>query len=86
MSEEKIKAVFVKAVNKLLKGKADMMENIRLVREQICDTTDLEAESQQLMGEMKVLSDMVQKCISENARTAQDQSEYQKQRGLSNSN
>ena len=78
LSEEEIKAVFVKAVNKLLKGKADMMENIRLVREKICDTTDLEAESQRLMGEMKVLSDMVQKCISENARTAQDQSDYQK--------
>ncbi len=78
LREDEIKAAFVKAVNQLLKGKDDMLENIRLVREQICDTADLEVESQQLMEEMKLLSDMVQKCISENARIAQDQSDYQK--------
>ncbi len=65
-------------VNKLLEGKTDMLENIRLVREQICDTADLEAESQRLMEEMNMLSDRVQKCISENARIAQDQTDYQK--------
>lgn len=78
LREDEIKAAFVKAVNQLLKGKDDMLENIRLVREQICDTADLEVESQQLMEEMKLLSDMVQKCISEDARIAQDQTEYQK--------
>ena len=77
LTEAEIKAAFVKAVNQLLKSKDDMLENIRLVREQICDTTELEAERQQLMEEMKLLSDMVQKCISENARIAQDQSDYQ---------
>ena len=65
-------------VNTLLEGKTDMLENIRLVREQICDTADLEAESQRLMDEMNMLSDRVQKCISENARIAQDQTDYQK--------
>lgn len=49
-----------------------MLENIRLVREQICDTADLEAESQRLMEEMNMLSDRVQKCISENARSKED--------------
>ena len=77
LTEDEIKVAFVKAVNRLLKGKYDMLENIRLVREQICDTTELEAESQQLMEDMKLLSDMVQKCISENARIAQDQTDYQ---------
>ena len=65
-------------VNKLLKGKTDMLENIRLVREQICDTAELEAKSQRLMEEMNMLSDRVQTCISENARIAQDQTDYQK--------
>ena len=76
--EEEIKSAFIKAVNKLLKGKDDMLENIRLVREQICDTAKLEAESKRLMREMQVLSDMVQSCINENARIAQDQTDYQK--------
>lgn len=55
-----------------------MLENIRLVREQICDTADLEAKSQRLMEEMNMLSDRVQKCISENVRIAQDQTDYPK--------
>lgn len=76
--EEEIKAAFIKAVNKLLKGKNDLLENIRLVQEQICGTADLEAESQRLMRELQVLSDMVQNCINENARIAQDQTDYQK--------
>ena len=75
--EDEIKSVFIKAVSKLLKGKADMLENIRLVQEKICGTADLEAESQRLMGDLQVLSDMVQQCINENARIAQDQTDYQ---------
>ena len=78
LTEREIKEAFVKAVNKLLEGKDDMLENIRLVQKQICDTSDLEAESQRLMDEMNALSDRVQKCISENARIAQDQTDYQK--------
>ena len=75
--EDEIKAAFIKAVGKLLKGKADMLENIRLVQEKICDTEKLEVERQRLMGELQVLSDMVQQCINENARIAQDQTDYQ---------
>lgn len=76
--EEEIKTAFIKVVNKLLKGRNDMLENIRLVKEQICVTADLEAKSQRLMRELQVLSDMVQRCINENARIAQDQTDYQK--------
>ena len=69
---------FTTAKFELLKGKTDMLENIWLVQKQICDTSDLESESQRLMDERNVLSDRVQKCISENARIAQDQTDYQK--------
>ena len=78
LTEAEIQENFVKVMNKLLRGKKDMLENIRLVREQICDTAELEAENQRLMEEMNMLSDRVQKCISENARIAQDQTDYQK--------
>lgn len=46
--------------------------------ESICDTSELEGESQNLMEELQMLSDMMQKFISENARVAQDQTDYQK--------
>ena len=42
------------------------------------DTAALEAEHDELLQETQVVSDMVQQCIYENARVAQDQAEYQK--------
>ena len=76
--EEEIKLAFVKAVNTLLKGKNDILENLRLLQEKICDTAEFESESKRLIGEIQMLTDMAQNCINENARIAQDQSEYQK--------
>lgn len=76
--EEEIKLAFVKAVGKLMDGKDVRLENLWLVRERICETAELEAESQRLMGEMQMLADMVQTAIGENSLIAQDQEKYQK--------
>ena len=51
--------------------------NSRLVRQTLCDTTDLEVEKASLQQELAVLVEMTQNCIAENARIAQDQGEYQ---------
>ena len=50
----------------------------RLVRQTLCDTTDLEVEKASLQQELAVLVEMTQNCIAENARIVQDQGEYQK--------
>ena len=74
--EEEIKATFVTAFNRLYEKKDTLLENLWLVRERICDTTSLEAEQRKLADEMQVLVEMVQNCIGENARVAQNQAEY----------
>ena len=78
LTEEEIKTAFVKAFNQLFDGKDKLLENLRSVRARICDTASLEAEQRKLASEMQVLADMVQNCISENARVAQNQEEYSK--------
>ena len=78
LREKEIKAAFIEAVNKLLNGKENLLENLMQVKEQICDIAELEVECQRLMEEMQMLSDMVKNHINENARIAQDQKEYQK--------
>ena len=78
LTEEEIKAAFIKAFNKIFEGKKALLENLREVRSRICDTSSLEAEQRKLANELQVLADMVQNCISENARIAQNQAEYQK--------
>ena len=42
------------------------------------DLTDLKAEQAELESEMAVVSDLIEKCIYENAHVALDQVEYQK--------
>lgn len=42
------------------------------------DTTALEQEQDELLEETRVVSDMVQQCIYDNAHTAFDQTEYNK--------
>ena len=65
----------------------EIIANARLVRQTICDTSELEQEKAALGQEslkglakasLAVLVEMTQNCIAENARIAQDQGEYQK--------
>lgn len=58
----------------------EIVTNATLVRQTLCDTTELEQEKAALGQELAVLVEMTQNCIAENARIAQDQDqgEYQK--------
>ena len=56
----------------------EIAANAWLVRQTLCDTTELEQEKASLGQELAVLVEMTQNCIAENARIAQDQGEYQK--------
>jgi FtsZ-binding cell division protein ZapB len=78
LTEEDIKAIFVKAVNKLVGNKDEIISNIQLIREQLCDTANLESEQDRLNQDLIALTDMTENCIAENARVSQDQTEYQK--------
>ena len=78
MTEEEIKAAFVTAFNKLVTEREEIAANARLVRQTLCDTTELEQEKTSLGQELAVLVEMTQNCIAENARIAQDQGDYQK--------
>ena len=78
VTEKEIKTAFVTAFNKLVTEREEIATNVRLVRQTLCDTTELEREKASLGQELAVLVEMTQNCIAENARIAQDQGEYQK--------
>ena len=48
------------------------------IRRTLCNIDALQEEKRRLESEMAVLVDMVNNCIAEHARIAQDQEEYQK--------
>ena len=78
LDEETLKQLFIKALNIIGKEKDLICAGFEEVRDTAFETGELEAEARQLNGEMNVAAELIQKCIGENARVAQNQGEYAK--------
>ena len=78
VTEEEIKALFIKAYNELLSEKKEIIANAEIIRKTLCTTDTMFAEKRRLEDEILVLVEMTQNLVAENARVAQDQEEYQK--------
>jgi len=72
VTEREVKTAFVTAFNRLVTEREEIVTNATLVRQTLCDTTELEREKAALGQELAVLVEMTQNCIAENARIAQD--------------
>ena len=78
VTEEQVKAQFTVALNRLIACRDEIIDGMLETADELYDTTILETEKARLLDEMTVLGEMMQKAISENARVALDQTEYQK--------
>ena len=74
--EDDIKELFVVALSKLLVNREALLEDGRLIRHELMDTSAIDAECEELLREMDVVAGLIQKCINENAVEAIDQDEY----------
>lgn len=78
LTEFEIKDYFVKAVNQLIMEKAEILDNLQLIRTTLCDKADLIKQKEALEEEINVTVEMTQNIAAENARMAQNQDEYNK--------
>ena len=78
VTEDEVKAAFVSAYNQLVTEKKEIIANAELIRKTLCITDALQEEKAKLEEEIAVVVEMTQNIVAENARIAQDQSEYQK--------
>lgn len=76
LAEDEIKAAFVRAMNTYLGDRDEIIRNIETARKILSDTSDLEKEKQAQADEMNVAAELIHQAMEENARTAQDQDEY----------
>lgn len=76
LDEQQIKDIFVKAVNKLISDKEEILGNLVVLKEKLTDTAELAKEKDRLAAELSSLADKVQGLINENARVARNQEEY----------
>lgn len=78
LTEFEIKDYFVKAVNQLITEKAEILDNLQLIRTMLCDKADLIKQKEALEEEINVTVEMTQNIVAENASVAQNQDEYNK--------
>ena len=76
LREEDIKARFLAAFNQLLDGKDALLEDCRIMQNHLTNCTAIDAELDELLREIAVVTELTQRCIQENARSAQSQEEY----------
>lgn len=81
LTEEEIKALFSSALNRLLAESETLLEDCAFMYDTLADTADVDAECESLADEMETLSIRIERLITENAATAQDQTEYQAKYG-----
>ena len=78
LTDDDIKRLFVSAVNQLIGQKDTIITALTASLDTAFDLTVFKAEQAEPESEMMVVSDLMQKCIYENAHVALDQVEYKK--------
>ena len=83
LDDEEIKSYFLRAVNKLCTEKDEIIAAFAEVKDEMHDTSKLEAVRKDLQQELNVVAGLIEQAVNENARIAQDQKAYrEKYRGL----
>ena len=77
LDEEEIKARFVTAYNTLTVYKTQLLDDCRIMQTVLSDCSALDAEIPALQEELDVVAGLIRKCVEENSRDAQSQSEYE---------
>ncbi len=75
--EDTLKEAFLEAFNSLLKNKDEILQGYEAVIQALTDTSRLDKESVRLQNEMEIVTEMLRKCVEENAHTALNQEEYE---------
>ena len=76
--EEQLREMFVGVMNARMKNKDAIIAAYKSIIQTLTDNEEYKAESASLQGECDVALEMMRKMVRENARAAQDQSEYQR--------
>lgn len=76
VTEDEVKTRFLAAFNRLMENRDGLIEDCRLAKTVLCDTKDIDAELAELQNEIDVVTELSRKAIYDNARTAQNQSDF----------
>ena len=75
-TEDEIKKRFLNAYNELMGSRDTVLADCELIRQTLCNTTEIDAEMKREHDEMTVLSELMKAHIKKNASVAQSQEAY----------
>ena len=76
ITEEEVKAAFVRAVNKLIADRSTLLADLGEVQQTYSETDELDQRLHELDDRLNAEADAVQELITRNARVAQNQDDY----------
>ena len=71
-----MKTAFTRAMNAMIDGRDDLISDYKQISRRLTDHTALDFEAKQQTEEVDVLTELIRKCVAENATTTQDQEVY----------
>lgn len=75
--EDKLKKAFIGAFNSILKNKDEILQGYEDIIKELTDTSKLDKESAKFQSEMEIVTEMLRKCVEENANSVLNQIEYE---------
>ena len=63
-------------MSRLLTNRDSLLEDGRLILQELTDTASIDAECEALLDEMDVVASLIQKCVNENAVQTMNQEDY----------
>ena len=76
LTEDEVKAAFIRLVNKLSTDREFYITELTAIKNRLADTTELEKERRILDEQLGIDAKAVNDLIAQNARVAQNQTEY----------
>ena len=76
LTEDDIKAAFVSVANRVITMRDDFITELHAIQDKLSDTIELEKEKRILDGQMLIDATAFNDLVAQNARVAQNQSEY----------
>ena len=71
-----MKAAFVRAMNGMIEDKDDLISEYKQISRRLTDHAALDFEAKLQTEEVDVLTELIRRCVAENATTPQDQEAY----------
>lgn len=75
--EDKLKLAFVNVFNSILRNKKEILKGYEDIIQALMDTSKLDKESAKLQNEIGIITEMIRKCVEENAHSVLNQAEYE---------